>query len=289
MKPYVVEDLRDGYVKIVQHVRDHGKVVSPHGFKTWEIEDACFTVTDTTKLLPLGVGRSPNVLIGLGEALLLCGGLGSPSLMTGITDSMRRFIDGGQFHGAYGPRVRGQLESVITRLRGDRDSRQAIVQIWDPAYDGIDGLRDYPCTLNFGFRLRDDELHMSATMRSNDVWLGLAYDAFMFGQLGWTIANVLGVNFGSYTHHAYSLHLYERNADAVENLHSFDVNGYVVEPRGFGYVSEIGGLPDYEFSRKRAETVYRGLEPSSPTSSELLYLESLSDVPRLMRKENFAS
>jgi thymidylate synthase len=156
------------------------------------------------------------------------------------------------------------------------------MQIWDPLYDRVD-TRDLPCTLGFGFRIRGDGLHMSSTMRSQDVWLGLAYDLFMFGQLGWTIANVLGVEFVSITHHVYSLHLYERNMEAVDQLHSRSERHYF-EPRGFGWNGE-----DYEFARARAEQIYRKERPIMATTSETWFSETLHTLERQVRRDNFSS
>ena len=64
VRPHEVPDLRDGYAEIVHEVIKHGKETSPRGYKTWEIEDACFVVKDTTRLMPFGTGRDPKIEIG---------------------------------------------------------------------------------------------------------------------------------------------------------------------------------------------------------------------------------
>lgn len=306
---FVVQDLRDGYTEVVRAVQQHGHLVSPRGYNTREIEDASVEILDCTKLLPLGVGRDPKVAIGAAEALLLCAGLGSPSLLTSVAGTFKRFMDGGQLHGAYGPRVRGQMESVVNRLRSDASSRQAIVTIWDPAYDCVD-TRDMPCTLGFGFRIRDDALHMSALMRSQDVWLGLSYDAFFFGQLGWTVANVLGLELSRLTIHQYSLHLYERNYDDVDKLvkcpyTDTDCILSEAEPTGFGQNHGHGmddpydysGTTPYEVARLDAEAIYnRDFGHFSPagdklyvTTSEQWYIDVLGAYYRETASENFSA
>ena len=55
-------------------------------------------------------------------------------------------------------------------------------------------------------------------MRSNDVWLGAAYDFFQFTRLQIAMAWVLGVAPGTYAHHVGSLHIYEQHYGAAEEL-----------------------------------------------------------------------
>ena len=55
-------------------------------------------------------------------------------------------------------------------------------------------------------------------MRSNDVWWGLPYDVFQFTQLQLTLARLLDVAPGEYTHMVGSLHAYERDADGIDAL-----------------------------------------------------------------------
>lgn len=282
--PRVVEDLRDGYVEIVRDVLAYGREREARGYVARDVADACFTVLDTRALLPLGVGRDINPQIGYAEALLFCGGVESPSLAVSASKAFRRFFDGGALAGSYGPLTRSQMPHVVDVLRGDPDSRQAVVQV-HPGLQNVLGLADVPCTINLGFELRDDGLHVRATMRSNDVWLGLAYDAFQFGQVGWTLANVLGVELVSYTHHAYSLHIYERDWDKVEGLHESRLNNFSYDPTGFGRDEDT----TWEAARRRAIQVYENCRPVGATVSEDTYLSVLGDLHRETRVANFTS
>jgi thymidylate synthase len=55
-------------------------------------------------------------------------------------------------------------------------------------------------------------------MRSNDVWLGAAYDFFQFTQVQIALASVLGIEPGKYAHHVGSLHIYEQHYGVAEDL-----------------------------------------------------------------------
>lgn len=289
---FVIDDMRTGYLELVEWVQG-GREVSPRGYKTWEIEDAVITLNNPRDALPVGVGRKPRVAIGAAEALLLCGGLASPSLLTSVSPAFRRFVDGGDLHGGYGRRIAMQLPRAVERLLQDPDSRQAVVTIWDPLYD-MQEVRDLPCTLDFNFRVRNDRLNMSTTMRSNDVWLGACYDFFMFTQLQCTVANALGIEPGTYTHHAYSFHMYERNLEAADALHDYDPeeaaddDPYAVlrlagEENGFGY----GGL-SIEECIGRARQVYDNEPPYLETDAEMWTRLTLQPYDRLTAAQNFS-
>lgn len=284
----VVPDLRDGYTTVVQEVMWSGKSVAPRGLKTWEIEDATVVIENPRRLLPVGIGREPNLAIAAAEAVGLCGGLDVTTLCVSVSKTFRRFLDGSVLWGQYGRRTRSQMETVLRRLRQDASTRQAVVQIYDPGYDQVD-VRDVPCTLGFGFRIRDDNLHMSVRMRSQDAWLGLAYDAFFMGQLGWTVANALNIEFTRLAFKQDSLHVYARDIEKIDQLHSF-TGSHDREPTGFGYLSE-GVQYAYESYRERAELVYNKTPIMFPAASESenWYVQVLEPYDRLTRTENFQS
>ena len=234
-------DLRAGYVELVRAVRDQGDPIAPRGVPTRELLDVLITIDDVTDVLPVGVGRGLVPAIGVVEALQLIAGRSTVDLVCKIAPTMRRYTDDDAFWGAYGVRIAGQLEAVARRLRADPDTRQAVITLWDPSRDNIPGKHDYPCTVALQFTIRRGQLHMHVTMRSNDVWLGIAYDAFQFTQLQLTLFNVLGVEPGTYNHRATSLHLYESNLEQVEQLHEPDAPLAPPELTFLGVGSGYGG------------------------------------------------
>lgn len=209
----------NGYVDLVRHVMNHGVEVSPRGMKTVEIEDVVITINNPSDTLPLGVGRGTVPGIGAVEACQLLAGVTLPDLVVKVGPQFANYReDNGMFHGAYGVRTKGQYEKVIERLKADPDTRQAVVTIWNPELDLLSDKRDYPCTILHQFRIRDNKLNMTVFMRSNDVWLGAAYDFFQFTRVQFAIASVLGIEVGIYAHHVGSLHLYEQHYEAAGQL-----------------------------------------------------------------------
>jgi thymidylate synthase len=214
-----IENGVNGYVDLVQYVLNNGEEAAPRGMKTREIEDAVIHIEDVYHTLPLKVGRGTVPGIGAVEACQLLSGTSFPKTVIAVGPQFKNYTeDNGVFHGAYGLRTNGQYDAVIDKLKNDSDSRQAVVTIWNPEYDNQPSKRDYPCTVLHQFRIRNNKLNMSVYMRSNDVWLGAAYDFFQFTQVQIALASVLGIEPGKYAHHAGSLHIYEQHYEAAEKL-----------------------------------------------------------------------
>lgn len=208
----------NGYVDLVHHVISHGRETSPRGFKTLEIEDAVVYIDDIFATLPIGVGRGTVPGIGAVEACQLLAGVSVPETVIAVGPQFKNYAeDNGVFHGAYGLRTDGQYDHVVDKLKEDPDTRQAVVTIWNPEFDNKPRKRDYPCTVLHQFRIRNNKLNMSVYMRSNDVWLGAAYDFFQFTRVQLALCSILGVEPGGYSHHVGSLHIYETNIEAAES------------------------------------------------------------------------
>jgi hypothetical protein len=232
--------------------------------------------------LPLGCGRNLNSGIAVAEALQLIGGFSDPARMCELFPSFRRFMDDGRFWGAYGTRVGIQLQHAVRKLKTSPDTRQAVVTLWSPTFDNVDGKHDYPCTIALGFRIIGDELNMNVLMRSNDVWLGLPYDMFQFTQLQLTMCNALDIGPGRYNHHAWSLHLYHHNRDAAYAMN----RGAAPKSAGVEAVPVTGiGLPNMSMLEigRRARRIWNGNllgnlggpGDDTPTATEFWYRRML--------------
>jgi thymidylate synthase len=223
IKTIHIEDGVNGYVDLVQHVLRNGVEASPRGMKTREIEDATIYIDNVYNTLPIGVGRGTVPGIGAVEATQLLSGTSYPETVIAVGPQFTNYTeDDGKFHGSYGTRTNGQYSVMIDRLKKDSYSRQCVVTIWNPERDMLEKKRDYPCTILHQFRIRDNKLNMSVYMRSNDVWLGAAYDFFQFTRVQLAMCSVLGIEPGTYAHHVGSLHIYENNYEAADRLTKAD-------------------------------------------------------------------
>lgn len=104
-------------------------------------------------------------------------------------------------------------------LQSDKDTRQAILRFSLPEH-AYKGVKDFTCTMHGNFLIRDNKLHFSVVMRSNDLMLGLVYDLPWFVSLMDKMIEELKETYpdlekGTYTHTVHSMHIYERDEAAV--------------------------------------------------------------------------
>lgn len=125
--------------------------------------------------------------------------------------------DGISVRSGYGQRLFGhnennQVNNIIALLKSKPTSRRAVIQLFD-ASDLSSDYKSIPCTCTLQFIIRDNKLNMLVNMRSNDAYIGLPHDVFVFTMLQEIIARSVGVDTGTYKHCAGSLHLYENDFD----------------------------------------------------------------------------
>lgn len=126
------------------------------------------------------------------------------------------------FEYTYGERLRNwkgevdQIEYVIEKLKKNKTSRRATAVTWIP---GVDTKADeVPCMILDDFKLREDQVHLTALFRSHD--FGGAYPANLYGlsKLLEYVAERLGVKPGKITTVSISAHIYAHDWDQVENI-----------------------------------------------------------------------
>lgn len=221
---FLMRDLTSDYVKLVQRVRDGGAHVTVRDQRTRELTAVTLIFPSIlAPLLPVGVGRGVNTKLAALEALQLISGTYYHELVVAAAPEFERVLVDLEApeYGAYGPRTAEQVADCVEILRHDPLTRQAVISIWseeDLTHEG-----DKPCTVFLQFLVRPGpdtvmSLELHTHMRSQDVWLGVPYDVFMFTQLQHTVARDLGLPTGRYVHHTTSLHVYERNVEATRKL-----------------------------------------------------------------------
>lgn len=124
--------------------------------------------------------------------------------------------------GGYGKRLfdrngLNQFENVAALLECRRDSRRAVIQLFDGS-DILESERDVPCTCTLQFMVRDNKLNLICYMRSNDAFLGFPHDVFCFTMLQEMMAAILFLDLGTYRHIVGSLHLYEEHIASAEQF-----------------------------------------------------------------------
>lgn len=176
-----------------------------------EIEDIANNVISIRDISPLYL---------FGELLWYFNGCNSCKYISKFSSFWAKLTDDGvTSNSAYGYLLKekhgfDQIEKIIELLRKDPQSRRAVLNINVPNVHVIE-TKDEPCTIAIQFLVRDEKLHCTVMMRSNDIWFGTPYDWAFFMELQKVVADKLGLAYGTYTHFATSLHLYDRNYEAV--------------------------------------------------------------------------
>jgi thymidylate synthase len=217
MTEFIYTNGDDAYLGLRDAILSRGATVSPRGFETRELRHVTVVIENPMQAVPLNVGRKVKYAIGATETVHLIGGVSSLEQLNAASNGrFSQFANEGKLIGAYGPRTYYQLPSIVGLLAGEHDTRQAIVTVFKD--DDAAVSNDVPCTLSMEFHVRDGHLEMAVHMRSNDLWLGVPYDWWMFTRLQMTIAWAMGLPLGRYVHHVDSFHIYARDIESIVAL-----------------------------------------------------------------------
>ncbi len=116
---------------------------------------------------------------------------------------------------AYGPGIHYHIGPVIQLLKERPDSRRAILRPGRNESPAMRGEGTPPCLEFVQFLVRDSRVHCIVFMRSNDAFMGLPYDMFTYCLWQQAVARALGLEVGSYTHIAGSMHFYRKDLQKV--------------------------------------------------------------------------
>lgn len=209
-----------GWIKDLEHVFKYGTVVQPRDMKVYEVLAYKSTI-DMNRPIIYNEKRKLGYKFMAAEAAWILSGDDRVKTIAPYSRDISKFSDDGEkFFGAYGPKVMDQIGYVIAKLVEDRDTRQAVVNIWR---ESPPESRDIPCTLSLQWLIRNGKLHCVATMRSSDLWLGHPYDTFNFSAISFYILLQLRtsgilVTLGDLHLTAGSKHIYERNVEQVSDI-----------------------------------------------------------------------
>jgi thymidylate synthase len=195
-------------------LRHVGKDVAPQGRLTKEHTGVTVHVNNSRNNVLVNSGRDLNYRFMVAEWMWISLGLDDVATIARYNKEIAKFSDDGErMAGAYGPRLYRQLGFILNKLQEDKDTRQAVLELWQA---NPPKSKDIPCTLTLQFLYRSGRLDLIVNMRSSDVWLGLPYDFFTFSMILNMVAAEMAWVAGSVTMHLGSSHLYEINWDAAD-------------------------------------------------------------------------
>lgn len=205
------------WLRLLNDVIKQGQEASPRGKNTLELLSS-LTVVDMTRPVVTIAERKLGYRFMCAEAAWIMSGDNRVETISPYSKAISNFSDDGKiFFGAYGPKFKEQVEYVVSSLRKDPTTRQAVFNIWRE--NPPENTKDFPCTLSCQLMIRDGHLDSFVTMRSNDVWLGTCYD--IFNACMWSAYVLLEIKMpeiklGHLFHTATSRHLYESNYEQAK-------------------------------------------------------------------------
>lgn len=279
---FCFKNLNEAYYCIAQHTMLNGQSVKSRSGDTRELIDISVRVLEPDTVPAC---RRMNMSYACGELLWYLSLTNSLEFISHYAPSYHRYANevigpnGRTFAplGGYGERWKEQLHPLIELLRRDPNTRQACLTTWrldELDYANTVKSRDVPCTLAIQFLVRDGKLHAIATMRSNDLWLGFAYDMFCFTQLQCLIAEELNLGLGYYTHQVGSLHVYSRDIAKIDEMLSREIDSYVAESIGRD-TKPSGSFESMRIAALRLEKQIRDERPSMDSVLMKLNLNNL--------------
>ena len=210
------QDAGTAYAAVLRNLLAIGKPANPRTLHTLELLGVKLVIQDLRSNIIFHPERDLNYRFMIAEWIWIARGLSAVEPLVRYNKRMLDFSDDGlTLSGAYGPPIQQQLDYIIQTLVNDPWSRQAVMTIWSP---NPTPSKDIPCTIALQFLVRPGKdhrvkpkLHVIATMRSSDAWLGLPYDIFVFSQIANGIATMLQVDTGAMVLNLGSSHLYEQH------------------------------------------------------------------------------
>lgn len=258
-------NVNQAFLYLADQVYNHPEFEStPRSLMTREIINSHIVISDPFNRFVTNKYRKFSPRYGIGEWLWYERGsniLDEISYYSRFWESVSD--DNLTVNSAYGYRIYGydnilnvnQWKYIIDELKKDKDSRRAIIFLTSPN-DMLTTTKDFPCTLNLQFLIRDNKLNLLVNMRSNDLILGFANDIFTFTLFQEKMLIQLKMFYpelqmGKYYHSVSSLHIYENNFNMVKDiLEHKDDNFEFSLPRMLD-ISEIEKLQDNERIMRR--------------------------------------
>lgn len=207
------------FVDALKQIVKDGKWNKPRGMSCKEIIAPQLILYKQDQPISLLRARKLNRAFGIVEMFTYLSQVSKPDVLVKYNKNIGNFINEatGDFDAPYGKRIAtgNQLEYCYKTLKSDPDSRRAVIMIHQP--EDCRETKDSACTLSLQFLIRDGKLDLIATMRSNDIILGMCYDIPAFTFIQTVMAFWLDVSVGRYIHQPGSLHFYQEFSPMVDD------------------------------------------------------------------------
>ena len=111
-----------------------------------------------------------------------------------------------------------QISEVIEQIKNNPNSRRLIVSAWNVA--DIDNMNLPPCHAFFQFYVADGKLSLQLYQRSADIFLGVPFNIASYALLLHMVAQVTGLEPGTFVHTLGDAHIYSNHKEQIELQHT---------------------------------------------------------------------
>lgn len=217
----------------------NGKTISVRGNETKEIAPYSFSIEKPWERVYLMKNRKNNIFSTIAETLWVIGGRNDMDYLKYYLPRAIDFSDDGNiWRAGYGTRLRDwngidQFKEIVNLLNFDKNSRRAVISLFDPDRDFINSL-DIPCNNWLHFLIRENKLYLNIAIRSCDIiWGFTGINSFEWSVVQEMIAYWTGMDIGYMSFFISSFHLYEQhynraieiqNHSKIKTLYDFGIN-----------------------------------------------------------------
>lgn len=194
-----------------------GRPITVRGSEVLELRSRLIRIASPLERVLVVPHRNNNIFATLAETIWVIGGRNDLAYLSHYLPRAADFSDDGKvWRAGYGPRLRDwhgtdQVKEVVRLLNDDLHSRRAVMVIFDPAQDYVLS-KDIPCNNWLHFLIRDNQLHLNVTVRSNDiVWGFSGINTFEWSVLQEMMAFWSGTQVGDVSYFVSSFHVYARH------------------------------------------------------------------------------
>jgi thymidylate synthase len=207
------------YTKIYRDLHVRGKERSPRGMLTKELENYHIDFLPYHKFINFE-SRKLNINYIKKEIQWYFKGSLEDLSICNEAAIWKKCVTNGKLHSNYGYYLftKAGLGFVVNELTRDKDSRRALVSIFNSHQHLFSDNNDVPCTATLGFRIRDGALNMTVHMRSQDAIYGLGNDLPFFNLCWEIVAIALNIPQGRYHHFVESFHVYEKHFNMLNTI-----------------------------------------------------------------------
>ncbi len=123
----------------------------------------------------------------------------------------------------YGPRMfnfglrLNQIDDyIIPMLKNSPNTRRGIVAVYNPLDDSREGNSMAPSLIYLWFRIKDNKLHVTGHLRSNDIFVGWPANVYQLHVLQKYVAKAVSCELGSITTISNSAHVFPEYLDKIK-------------------------------------------------------------------------